>query len=145
MGPAASFGDGLDALAGTGPNGKLKLLGGADLAVPGSFRNKGNVRLSPGSHLAVGGKFQQLATGAVIVEADSDGIGRVRVEGRRDLAGAVVVEREPTYTPTVDTLSTFLRSNGRVVPGDEFDSVVSPRFGSRKLRVIYERDRVRLG
>ena len=144
MGLGASFGDGLAALARTGPNGKLKLIDGADLAVPGPFRNEGNVRLSPGSHLDVGGKYVQLATGALIVEADSDGIGRVRAEGRRDLAGAVVVDREPTYMPMVDTLLTFLTSNGRVGPGDEFDDVVSPRFGSRKLRVVYERDRVRL-
>ena len=144
MGPGASFGDGLAALARTGPNGKLKLIDGADLAVPGPFRNEGNVRLSPGSRFDVGGQYLQLATGALIVEAAPDGIGRVRAEGRRDLAGAVVVDREPTYTPTVDTLLTFLTSNGRVGPDDEFDDVVSPRFGSRKLRVVYERDRVRL-
>ncbi len=141
-GPEAFIGD--LATLDNGPNGKLKLLGGADLAVAGPLRNEGNVRLSPGSRLDVGGKFHQLTTGALIVEVDSAGIGRVRAEGRRDLAGGLVVDREPSYTPPVDTILTFLTSNGRVDPHDAFDGVVSPKYGSRKLRVLYEPDRVRL-
>jgi hypothetical protein len=41
-------------------------------------------------------------------------------------------------------MRTFLASNGRADPDDAFDSVVSPTFESRKFRVRYERDHVRL-
>ena len=127
-----------------GPNGSLDLRGGADLKLPGRFRNEGLVRLSPGSRLITGAMFRQFATGRLVTEVDATGLGRVRAEGRRDLAGELVVQRDPSYEPSVDTVLTFLASNGRAEPDDAFDSVVSPKFRSRKFRVLYELDHLRL-
>lgn len=141
-GPGASLG-GLTALD-NGPNGSLDLRGGADLKLLGRFRNEGLVHLSPGSRLITGAMFRQFATGRLVTEVDATGLGRVRAEGRRDLAGELVVQRDPSYEPSVDTVLTFLASNGRAEPDDAFDSVVSPKFGSRKFRVLYELDHLRL-
>ena len=141
-GPGASFG-GLTALD-NGPNGTVNLRGGADLRLPGRFRNEGLVHLSPRSRLITGAMFRQFATGRLVTEVEAAGLGRVRAEGRRDLAGELVVQRDPSYEPSVDTVLTFLVSNGRAEPDDAFDSVVSPKFGSRKFRVLYELDHVRL-
>jgi hypothetical protein len=141
-GPAASFA-GLSALD-NGTNGTVNLQGGADLDLPGRFRNEGVVQLSPGSRLITGANFRQFPTGRLVTEVDATGLGRVRAEGRRDLAGELVIQRDPAYLPPVDTVLTFLASNGRADPDDAFDSVVSPKFESRKLRVLYELDHVRL-
>jgi hypothetical protein len=49
--------------------------------------------------------------------------------------------------PSVDTGWTLLTSNGRAGPDDRFERVVSPRYGERrvrKIRPLYELDRVRL-
>jgi hypothetical protein len=141
-GPDAAIG-GLTALD-NGPNGTLDLRGGADLNLPGRFRNEGLVQLSPGSRLITGAHFRQFSTGTLVTEVAATGRGRVRAEGRRDLAGELVVQRDPEYTPPVDTVLTFLTSNGRVDPDDTFDNVVSPRYGTRKLRVDYGVDKVHL-
>jgi hypothetical protein len=141
-GPGASIG-GLTALD-NGPNGTVALEGGVDLALPGRFRNEGLVRLSPGSRLITGANFRQFSTGRLVTEVDATGLGRVRVEGRRDLAGDLKVQRDLAYTPPVDTVLTLLTSNGRVDPDDGFDRVFSSSFDSRRFRVVYERDYVRL-
>lgn len=142
--PDASFGDGLAALGGLGVNGRLKLLGGADLAVAGRFVNRGVLRLSPGSRLGVGGGFQQVPTGALRIGADAGGIGRVRAGSLRDLAGNLRVQRGPAYSPGVGTVRTFLTSDGSRGADDAFDRVISPPYRNRKLRVDYDVNRVRL-
>jgi hypothetical protein len=129
---------------GNGPHSTVDLRGGADLAVPGRFRNEGTLQLSSGSRLDVGATFRQLPTGTLVAAVDAAGRGHVRAEGRRDLAGELVVQRDPTYTPPVDTVLTVLKSSGRVDADDAFDTVVSPTYGSRKLRVAYQVNRVRL-
>ena len=146
LGSGASFGDRMEDLGGIGPNGTL-VLGGDDLAVPGVFRNEGTLGLYPGSRLDVGRRFKQLATGTLWTYLDSTGRGRVRASGSRDLAGTLVVERDPAYEPPVGTVLNFITSNGREGADDRFDRVVSPPYGvnsARKLRVAYEPDHVRL-
>jgi hypothetical protein len=143
--PGSSFGDGLAALHGIGPNGTL-LTGGDDLAVPGRFRNEGVLSLAPGSRLDVAGKFRQLATGTLVTWLDAAGRGTVRAAGPRELAGELRVERFKGYKPPRGTVLNFLTSDGREGVG-EFDRVVSPPFGAndmRKFRVDYGRDHVRL-
>jgi hypothetical protein len=127
-----------------GPTSTLALRGGADLNVPGKFRNEGLVQLSPRSRLITAANFHQFSTGRLVTDVDATGLGRVRAEGRRNLAGELVIQRDPTYTPPVGTVMTFLSSNGRVEPDDAFDRVVSPKYGKRKLRPLYELDHVRL-
>lgn len=141
-GPGASFGE-LTALV-NGPNGTLDLVGGADLEMPGRFRNEGVVRLSSGSRLTTGANFRQLPTGTLVTAVDAAGRGHIRAAGRRDLGGQLVVQRDPTYTPPVGTFLTVLKSGGRVDADDAFDAVISPRYGSLKLRVAYQVNRVRL-
>jgi hypothetical protein len=146
-GPGASFGDGLATLTGTGPNGTLALLDGVDFAITGLFRNEGTLELSSGSRLDVGGKYRQLATGTLMTHLDAAGLGRIRAVGRRDLDGRLVVDRDLSYVPSVDTRWTLLTSNGRAGRDDRFERVVSPRYGERrvrKIRPLYELDRVRL-
>jgi hypothetical protein len=143
-GPGASFGDGLANLTGIGPNGTL-MTGGDDLAVPGPFRNEGMLALFSGSRLDVGGKFRQFATGTLWTYLDSVGRGQVRAAGPRDLAGKLVVERDPTYKPPVGTLLNFITSDGAKSANDAFDSVTSPRYGTHKqLRPTYDTNHVRL-
>jgi hypothetical protein len=137
-----SFGDGLATLSGIGPNGTL-ILDGNDLAVPGRFRNEG-VLLLGSSRLDVGGKFRQLATGTLWINLDSARRGRVRAAGPRDLAGGLWVERDPAYEPPVGTVLNVITSNGRVTADDAFDRVRSPRYDTRKLRVAYGTNHVRL-
>jgi hypothetical protein len=145
MGPGASFGDGLATLTGNGSTGSLILSGGVDFAVPGLFRNEGMLSLSSGSLLDVGGKFRQLATGTTYSDLDSAGRGRVRAAGLRDLAGTLVVERDPAYKPPVGTILNFITSAGAKGAGDTFDSVRSPRYGTtRKILPVYDTNRVRL-
>ena len=122
------------------------MLGGGDLAVQGRFRNEGLLFLGRGSRLDVAGKFRQLATAALEISLDASGRGVVRVEGPRDLAGALWVWRAEGYEPPVDTVLNIVTSNGRVTAHDVFDSVRSPRYGNgtRKLRVAYATNHVRL-
>jgi hypothetical protein len=143
-GPGASFGDGLANLTGTGPNGNLQLGGGVDLAVPGVFRNKGVLALESGSRLDVSAKFRQLATGWLIVGVDAMGHGQVHAAGPRDLAGKLWVQRDQAYEPPAGTVLDFITSNGAKTADDAFDTVMSPRYGSSKLRVTYGPDHVQL-
>ena len=143
-GPGASFGADFGSFRATGPDGSLALLAGADLSVAERFRNAGDLLLSSGSRLDVATRFRQLGTGALVVLVDAAGIGRVRAAGRRDLAGDLVVDRDPAYQPVVGTTRTFLTSDARVSSDDRFDRVFSPRYDSRKLRPLYKVNRVRL-
>ena len=144
MDPGSTFGDGLATLTGVGPNGTL-LLGGGDLAVPGLFRNEGDLYLFSGSRLDVGGKFRQSATGILDTYLESAGRGQVRAAGVRDLAGKLVIERDPAYKPPVGTVLNLITSDGRRDVDDAFDKVVSPKYGTtRRLRVDYGVNRVRL-
>ncbi len=145
-GPGASFGDGLDTLTDNGPNGNM-FLGGADVAVPGAFRNRGGLVLYPGSRLDVGCEVPAAGNGLARHAVDATGRGRIRAAGARDLAGGLSVDLDPAYTPPVGTVLNFITSDGRQGADDAFDSVVSPPYGvngARKLRVDYERDHVRL-
>ena len=142
--PGSSFGDGLATLTGIGPNGTL-MTGGDDLAVPGPFRNEGMLALFSGSRLDVGGKFRQLATGTLWTLLDSAGRGQVRAAGPRDLAGKLVVERDPAYKPPVGTVLNFITSVGAKSDDDAFDKVVSSRYGTtRKIQPSYDTNHVRL-
>ncbi len=141
-GAGASFGH-LRA-QGNGPKGTIDLRSGADLELSGGFRNEGRLRLSSGSRLITGANFRQLPTGRLVSQVNDTGLGRVRAEGRRDLAGELVVRRDPTYRPPVGTVLSFLTSDGRASRDDEFDTVTSPRYDARKLRVLYKRNHVRL-
>jgi hypothetical protein len=121
------------------------MTGGDDLAVPGPFRNEGMLALFSGSRLDVGGKFRQFATGTLWTYLDSVGRGQVRAAGPRDLAGKLVVERDPAYKPPVGTLLNFITSDGAKSANDAFDSVTSPRYGTHKqLRPAYDTNHVRL-
>ena len=143
-GPGASFGDSLETLMGNGANGSIVLRGGIDHTVSGAFRNEGRVRLSVGSRLHVGARFSQTVTGRLVAELDANGFGRVRAEGRRDLAGDLVIDRDPSFRPPLDSGWTLLASNGRVTPDDRFDDVLSPVFGSRRIWPHYDLNRVRM-
>lgn len=143
-GPSASFGEGFASLAGIGAGGRLSLLAGADLTVARSFVNEGILQVSPGSFLDVGGVYRQAATGALRVGVVSDAIGRVRAGGLRDLAGNLWVQRDPAYAPGIGTVRSFLTSDGARGTADAFDKVVSPVYGTRRLRVDYDVNRVRL-
>ena len=143
VGPDASLGDSLANLTGIGPNGSLLL--GADLAVPGRFRNAGVLALGD-SRLDVGGKFRQVATGTFVTWLGSTGRGVVRAAGPRQLAGDLWVDRAAAYEPPVGTVLNIITSNGREGAG-EFDRVFSSRFGpnaTRRLRVAYGTNHVRL-
>jgi hypothetical protein len=142
-GPGASL-DGLAAM-GNGPHSTVDLRGGADLAVPGRFRNEGTLQLSSGSRLDVGGKFRQMATGALVTSLDETGRGRVRAAGPRDLAGALWIDRDPAYKPPVGTVLNFITSAGAKSADDAFDKVGSPRYGTtRKIQPTYDTNHVRL-
>ena len=130
-----------------GPGSTVDLQDAADLALTGRFRNEGLLQLSSGSRLITGAGFRQSSTGRLVTEVDATSLGRVRAEGRRNLAGELVVQRDPAYTPPVGTVLNFITSNGREDADDKFDRVVSPPYGTngaRKLRVAYEPNRVRL-
>lgn len=143
-GPGASFGDGLATLTDTGRSGALRLLDGAHTSVPGPFTNEGTLELSSGSRLRVGARFAQLTTGTLVTDVDGAGRGRIRAEGPRDLAGRLEVRRDPAYEPPVGTVLNFITSDGAKGADDAFESVVSPKYGSRKVRVDYGVDKVRL-
>ena len=73
------------------------------------------------------------------------GRGRISAAGPRDLAGKLVVDRDPAYKPPVGTVLNLITSDGRRDVDDAFDKVVSPKYGTtRKLRVDYGVNRVRL-
>jgi hypothetical protein len=121
-GAGASFGDGLSSLV----------------------RNAGTLAVASDARLRVDGAYRQTAAGTLEIGVGAAGSGRLVTAGQRDLAGDLVLVRDPDFRPAVGTLRTVVTSHGRVGAGDHFDQVVYTSFGGRGFRAEYDVDRVRV-